>query len=79
MYKKQKWNVTTLIRLGSNFLFFAAFYFARLELLACLQARACLGGNKGGNFKEGENKWNAKKEKLFPQTNVFRIFLLTQI
>ena len=36
---KQKWNVTPLIRRGSNFYFFAALYFALLDLLPCLQAR----------------------------------------
>ena len=27
-----------------------------LKLLLCLQARACEGGNKGSNFKEGVKK-----------------------
>ena len=42
-----KWNVITCITWWSNFSFFAAFYFARLELLPCLQARASTGGNRG--------------------------------
>ena len=34
-----QWNVTPLIRRSSNFYFFAALYFALLDLLSCLQAQ----------------------------------------
>ena len=64
-----KWNVTTFICQGSNFSFLAAFYFAQLELLPCLQALAWEDGNKGSNFKEGENNRCCKERKQddFPQ------------
>ena len=38
------WNVTTCVRQGSNVSFLQHFIF-QLELLLCLQARACEGGN----------------------------------
>ena len=43
----RKWNVTPLIRRGSNFYFLAALYFALLDLLPCLQARGTRDCNKG--------------------------------
>ena len=56
----QEWIVTPLIRRGSNFYFFAALYFALLDLLPCLQARGMRDYNKGSkssrviNVKEGQ-------------------------
>ena len=46
-YLRQQWNVMPLIRRGSNFYFFAALYFALLDLLPCLQARGMRDCNKG--------------------------------
>ena len=43
----KKWNVTPLIGRGSNFYFFAALYFALLDLLPCLQARGTRDYNNG--------------------------------
>ena len=46
---------------GQNVFFFAAFYFARFELLTCLQARACEGGNNG-SYSMRKTIDDAKKE-----------------
>ena len=53
---KSQWNVTPLIRRGSNFYFFAALYFAQLDLLPCLQARG----------KRDCNKSSESNKKLLP-------------
>ena len=51
------WNVTPLIRRGSNFVFFAALYCSCLGLLPCLQARGTRDCNKGSKFKKGAMKY----------------------
>ena len=67
-----QWNVMASSKLGSNFSFVAAFYFDQLELLPCLQTRACKGGNKGSISEEGE-KNDAKNKKSLPLSSAYHI------
>ena len=58
-----EWNVTKGIREGKVGYFLQDFC-PKLEFLLCLQARACVGSNKGSNFKERQNMLH----KNIPQT-----------
>ena len=55
----------THIREGEYIYFFAVFLAPDLQLLLCVQARACEVGNKGSNFKEGQ----IMQHKGIPQTH----------
>ena len=62
---KIKWNVTPLIRRGSNFFHLQHFIAPTLDVIPCLQAQGRRDCNKGIMFKQ--NHLLLWKEKYLPQ------------